>query len=48
MGNLRWAIVALQQLERHLSGPGPLLEQALTGHVVGEIEQEILNLTEAR
>ena len=46
MGNLRWAIVALQQLERHLSGPEPLLEQALTGHVVGEIEQEILALTE--
>ena len=45
MGNLRWAVVALQQLERHLSGTQPLLEQALTGHVVGEIEQEILNLT---
>jgi aminoglycoside phosphotransferase (APT) family kinase protein len=45
MGNLRWAIVALQQLDRHLSGTEPLLEQALTGHVIGEIEQEILNLT---
>ena len=45
MGNLRWAVVALQQLDRHLSGPEPLIEQALTGHVVGEIEQEILNLT---
>ena len=45
-GNLRWAVVALQQLERHLSGAEPLLEQALTGHVVGEIELEILDLTE--
>ena len=45
MGNLRWAVIALQQLERHLSGTEPLLEQALTGHVVGEIEQEILSLT---
>jgi aminoglycoside phosphotransferase (APT) family kinase protein len=45
MGNLRWAVVALQQLDRHLSGKEPLIEQALTGHVVSEIEQEILNLT---
>jgi len=45
MSNVRWAVVALQQLERHVSGNEPLLEQALTGHVVGEIEQEILNLT---
>ena len=48
MGNVRWAVIALQQLERHLSGSEPLLEQALTGHVVGEIEHEILNLTGAR
>jgi aminoglycoside phosphotransferase (APT) family kinase protein len=47
MSNLRWAVIALQQLDRHLSGTEPLLEQALTGHVVGEVELEILDLTEA-
>ena len=47
LSNVRWAVIALQQLDRHLSGTEPLLEQALTGHVVGEVEQEILDLTEA-
>jgi len=48
MANLRWAIIALQQLERHLSGTEPSLELALTGHIVGQVELEILNLTEGR
>jgi len=47
MAHLRWAIIALQQLERHLSGTQRSLELALTGHLVGQIELEILNLTGA-
>ena len=47
MAHLRWAIIALQQLERHLSGTQRSLELALTGHIVGQIELEILNLTGA-
>ena len=47
MAHLRWAIIALQQLERHLSGTQRALELALTGHLVGQIELEILNLTGA-
>jgi aminoglycoside phosphotransferase (APT) family kinase protein len=47
MAHLRWAIIALQQLERHLSGAERSLELALTGHIVGQIELEILNLTGA-
>jgi aminoglycoside phosphotransferase (APT) family kinase protein len=47
MAHLRWAIIALQQAERHLSGAEPSLELALTGHILGDLELEILNLTEA-
>ena len=47
MAHLRWAIIALQQLERHLSGTQRSLELALTGHIIGQIELEILNLTGA-
>jgi len=46
MAHVRWAIIALQQVERHLSGTQRSLELALTGHVIGQIELEILNLTE--
>lgn len=45
MAHLRWAVIALQQSGRHLSGTEPSLELALTGHIVGELELEILNLT---
>jgi aminoglycoside phosphotransferase (APT) family kinase protein len=47
MGNLRWAMIVLQQVDRHLSGVQPSLELALTGHIVGQLELEILNLTGA-
>ena len=46
MAHLRWAVIALQQVERHLSGTEPSLELALTGHIIGQLELEILNLTE--
>jgi aminoglycoside phosphotransferase (APT) family kinase protein len=46
MAHLRWAVIALQQAERHLSGIERSLELALTGHITGQLELEILNLTE--
>lgn len=47
MAHVRWAIIALQQVERHLSGAQRSLELALTGHTIGQSELEILNLTGA-
>jgi aminoglycoside phosphotransferase (APT) family kinase protein len=45
MGHLRWAVIALQQAQRHLSGKQPSLELALTGRLVADLEYEIVNLT---
>lgn len=45
MAHLRWAIVALQQAQRHLTGQQRSLELALTGRMVPELEHEILNLS---
>ena len=45
MAHLRWAVIALQQAQRHISGDEPALEMALTGHVVPGLELEILQLT---
>ncbi|MDZ3993517.1 phosphotransferase family protein [Pseudomonas sp. Teo4] len=45
MAHLRWAVIALQQAERHVSGQQRSLELALTGRMVAELEQEILLLT---
>jgi aminoglycoside phosphotransferase (APT) family kinase protein len=45
MGNLRWAMIVLQQVGRHLAGGERSLELALTGHIVGQLELEILRLT---
>ena len=42
MGMLRWAIIALQQGERHLSGEQRSLELALTGRMLPEIELDII------
>lgn len=47
MAHLRWAVIALQQAARHLSGTERSLELALTGHILGDLELEILNLTGA-
>jgi aminoglycoside phosphotransferase (APT) family kinase protein len=46
LAHLRWAVIALQQAERHRSGSQRSLELALTAHIVPELEQEILALTE--
>lgn len=43
--HVRWAIIALQQGERHVSGNEPSLELALTAHIVPELELEILYMT---
>ncbi len=46
LAHLRWAVIALQQAERHRSGAQRSLELALTAHIVPELELEILSLTE--
>jgi aminoglycoside phosphotransferase (APT) family kinase protein len=43
--HMRWAIIAIQQGERHVSGHEPSLELALTAHIVPELELEILRMT---
>jgi aminoglycoside phosphotransferase (APT) family kinase protein len=48
MAHLRWAMIALQQRERHRSGVELSLELALTGHIVSDLELEILELTEGK
>mgnify|MGYP001627506253 CR=1 FL=1 len=44
-GELRWAMIAIGQGERHISGREPSLELALTSHIVPELELHILRLT---
>ncbi|MGE4369085.1 MAG: phosphotransferase family protein [Burkholderiaceae bacterium] len=43
MALVRWAIIALQQAQRHLSGQEPSLELALTGRMLPEMEYDMLN-----
>jgi aminoglycoside phosphotransferase (APT) family kinase protein len=45
--HVRWAVIALQQAARHLSGAQRSLELALTGRIVPELQLEILNLVDA-
>lgn len=47
MAHLRWAVIALQQAQRHRSGSQRSLELALTAHIVPELESEIIALTES-
>jgi aminoglycoside phosphotransferase (APT) family kinase protein len=46
MAHVTWAVIAIQQAERHLSGEESSLFLALTGHVVPELEYEVLTMTE--
>lgn len=46
MAHVTWAIVAIQQVRRHLSREQSSLMLALTGHIVPELEYEILRMTE--
>jgi aminoglycoside phosphotransferase (APT) family kinase protein len=48
LAHARWAVIALQQAERHRGGAESSLELALTSHIVPELEWEILALTGAR
>jgi aminoglycoside phosphotransferase (APT) family kinase protein len=45
MAHIRWAVIAADQAQRHLSGEDRSLELALTGHIVPELEWEILRMT---
>jgi aminoglycoside phosphotransferase (APT) family kinase protein len=44
MAHLRWAVIALQQAQRHLGGGERSLELALTGRIVHELEYEALQI----
>lgn len=46
MAHMNWAIIALQQAERHLSGEEDSLLLALTGQLVPELEYTLLQMTE--
>lgn len=46
LGNLRWAIGALGQARRHLSGLEPSIELASLGRISAEMELELLSLIE--
>lgn len=45
LAHVRWAVIAIKQGERHVSGAEPSLELALTAHIVPELELEILRMT---
>lgn len=45
MAHMRWAVIALQQADRFVTGGERNLELALTAHIVPELELEILNQT---
>lgn len=45
LAHARWAVIALEQGERHLSGREPSLELALTGRMAAELEYEMVRLT---
>jgi aminoglycoside phosphotransferase (APT) family kinase protein len=42
---IRWAVIAIDQAERHVSGQEPSLELALTGHIVPELELDVMRAT---
>ena len=44
---IRWAIIAIAQAERHHSGREPSLSLALTGHVVPELELQVMRAVAA-
>ena len=45
MAHLRWAVIALEQGHRHISGAEPSLELALTGRITPELERTIVRDT---
>ena len=47
LATIRWAVIAADQAMRHISGQERSLELALTGHIVPELEWDILAMAEA-
>jgi aminoglycoside phosphotransferase (APT) family kinase protein len=47
MAHIRWAVIAGDQAMRHISGEERSLELALTGHIIPELEWDILSMAEA-
>ncbi|WP_289014427.1 phosphotransferase family protein, partial [uncultured Methylobacterium sp.] len=45
VAHLRWAVIALEQAYRHISGAEPSLELALTGRLVPDLERAVLRAT---
>ncbi|MBO6521788.1 MAG: phosphotransferase family protein [Rhodospirillales bacterium] len=45
MATMRWAVIALQQADRFVTGGERNLELALTAHIVPELEMQILDAT---
>ncbi len=45
LAHARWAVIALEQGERHISGREPSLELALTGRMVAELEYELVRMS---
>jgi aminoglycoside phosphotransferase (APT) family kinase protein len=45
MAHARWATIAIQQGERHVSGAEPSLDLALTGRRVAELEFQLMRMT---
>jgi aminoglycoside phosphotransferase (APT) family kinase protein len=48
LGNFRWAVGCIAQAARHLSGQTQSIELLSLGRRTAEVEQELLNLIEAR
>ncbi len=46
MAHMNWALIAIQQAQRHVSGQERSLLLALTAHITPELEWEILDMTE--
>jgi aminoglycoside phosphotransferase (APT) family kinase protein len=44
MAHLRWAVIALQQMDRHVGGGEHSLELALTGRILPELELTVIEL----
>jgi aminoglycoside phosphotransferase (APT) family kinase protein len=47
MAHMNWAVISIQQAQRHVSGEEESLMLALTAHITPELEYEILAMTEA-
>jgi aminoglycoside phosphotransferase (APT) family kinase protein len=46
MAHMNWALISIQQAQRHVAGEESSLLLALTAHITPELEWEILNMTE--